>query len=203
MRPINIFHFLVLFFVFYGVSFDDFLGGMRVQTSKFAFFMNSYFSIFMLMLFYREMFSIFFASSRFKLKWEMFLRITCFLIIIMFQFFWIFFMKCCDFFGFRTDAVATGEHFCIFFVDWGRKIGGVFFCGKWGAKAKRHGKNNHFYNAKSEAEVTWNSNSFFKCIRQNVGLKVTRKNLSTFAAKFNSDFVSVQLEFGDGVIGDV
>lgn len=60
MRPINIFHFLVLFFVFYGVSFDDFLGGMRVQTSKFAFFMNSYFSIFMLMLFYREMFSIFF-----------------------------------------------------------------------------------------------------------------------------------------------
>jgi len=44
---------------------------------------------------------------------------------------------------------------------------------------------------------------FPKCIRQNVGLKVTRKNLSTFAAKFNSDFVSVQLEFGDGVIGDV
>jgi hypothetical protein len=36
-------------------------------------------------------------------------------------------LKCCDFFGLRTDAVATGEHFCDFFMDWGRKIvGGVF-----------------------------------------------------------------------------
>jgi len=45
-------------------------------------------------------------------------------------------------------------------MDWGRKIGGgVFLEGKLGAKAKRRGKNNHFYNAKSEAEATGNSNS--------------------------------------------
>jgi hypothetical protein len=61
----------------------------------------------------------------------------------MLRFFWISDRRSCDW---RT--------FVFFFVDWGRKIGGVFFCGKWGAKAKRHGKNNHFYNAKSEAGVT-------------------------------------------------
>jgi len=45
-------------------------------------------------------------------------------------------------------------------MDWGRKIGGgCFLEGESGAKAKRRGKNNHFYNAKSEAEATGNSNS--------------------------------------------
>jgi hypothetical protein len=58
----------------------------------------------------------------------------------MFQFFWIFFMKCCDFFGFRTDAVATGELFLFFFVDWGRKIGGVFFVGNGAQKLKGMGR---------------------------------------------------------------
>jgi hypothetical protein len=84
----------------------------------------------------------------------MFLRITCFL-IIMFQFFWIFFLKCCDFFGLRTDAVATGEHFCDFFYGLGPKncCGGVFFVVNGAQKLKGVvGKNNHFYNAKSEKQ---------------------------------------------------
>jgi len=67
----------------------------------------------------------------------MFLRITCFL-IIMFQFFWIFFLKCCDFFGLRTDAVATGEHFCDFFYGLGPK-NCFFFVVNGGAIAKRRG----------------------------------------------------------------
>ena len=37
IRSVNIFHFFSVVFVFYGVSLDDFLGGMRVQTSEFAF----------------------------------------------------------------------------------------------------------------------------------------------------------------------
>jgi hypothetical protein len=84
----------------------------------------------------------------------MFLRITCAL-IIMFQFFWIFFLKCCDFFGLRTDAVATGEHFCDFFMDWCRKIVvGVFFVVNGAQKLKGVvEKNNHFYNAKSEKQT--------------------------------------------------
>jgi hypothetical protein len=55
---------------------------------------------------------------------------------------------------FGQTQLRLANIFVGFFVDWGRKICGVFFCGKWGAKAKRHGKNNHFYNAKSEAGVT-------------------------------------------------
>lgn len=37
IRSVNIFHFFSVVFVFYGVSLDDFSGGMRVQTSEFAF----------------------------------------------------------------------------------------------------------------------------------------------------------------------
>jgi hypothetical protein len=60
-------------------------------------------------------------------------------------------------------------------MDWGRKIGeGCFLEGTLGAKAKRRGKNNHFYNAKSEAEATGNSNSLQSASGKMSDLKVTR-----------------------------
>lgn len=50
--------------------------------------------------------------------------------------------------------------FCDFLLIGAEKlVGDVFLEGESGAKAKRRGKNNHFYNAKSEAEATGNSNS--------------------------------------------
>jgi len=81
-------------------------------------------------------------------------------------------LECCDFFGSRTNAVANGEHFVIFYGLGPKNWWGCFWT--LGAKAKRRGKNNHFYNAKSEAEATGNSNSLQSASGKMSDLKVTR-----------------------------
>ena len=59
IRSVNIFHFFSVVFCVLWSLFRWFFGWYEGTNQRVCVFMNSYFSIFMLMLFYREMFSIF------------------------------------------------------------------------------------------------------------------------------------------------
>jgi len=113
-------------------------------------------------------------------------------LIIMFQFFWLFFWSVAIFLEVEQTQLRMAN-ILWFFIDWGRKIGGnVFLRGHRAPKLKRRGKNNHFYNAKSEAEATGNSNSLQSASGKMSDSKWRARNLLVLDAKFNSDFDPVQ-----------